>query len=383
MKKIYWRPRSVSRTALVLIGVISVIGLIVVERQKVFGDRQFYPEKTAAAQKAAEAMDRVREQRLLVGPPIDTSTDVAESGILGLPNSVVTSVHGEISAKQTSINPNFAGAVVEMLKNAGVQRGDVVALGVSGSFPALNICTYAAVETLELEPIVIASASASEWGANVPDLLWIDMERVLYDAGIFKTRSMAASLGGFDDNGKGLSEEGMNVVREAIKENELELLENPSFTESVDKRINLYRAAARGRPITCYINVGGGTVSVGTSVGKNLFRPGLNRRPPGLLRDIDGVMPRMINQGVPCIHLINIITLAERYGLPIAPISTPEVGVGDVFRGKDYDQRKVVALLALILASLYGFIRSDIGFRLLRAPAAGKKRGSGHPEPMV
>ncbi|QDU87590.1 hypothetical protein Pla175_09550 [Pirellulimonas nuda] len=383
MKKIYWRPRSVSRTALVLIGVISVIGLVMVERLKVFGDRPFYQEKTIAAQMAEDAMEKIRAQRVLVGPPIDSATDIAQSGLLGLPNSVVTSVHGEISAKQTSINPNFAGAVVEMLKNAGVQRGDVVALGVSGSFPALNACTYAAIETLGLEPVVIASASASEWGANVPDLLWIDMERVLFDAGIFKTRSIAASLGGFDDNGGGLSEEGKKVVREAIKENGLRLLETPSFTESVTDRIDIYREAARGRPITCYINVGGGTVSVGTSVGKKLFSPGLNRRPPGLLGDIDGVMPRMINQGVPCIHLINIITLAELYGLPIAPASMPEVGVGDVFRGYDYDKKKVIALLALILASLYGFIRSDIGFRLLRAPAAGKKRGSGHPEPMV
>lgn len=383
MKKIYWRPRSVSRTALMLIGVVSIIGLFAVERLKVFVDRPYLVEKTAAANLAADAMEKIKEQRLLLGPPLDSSTDVAQSGLLGLPNSIVTSVHGEIGAKQTSINPNFAGVVVDMLKQAGAQRGDVVAVGVSGSFPALNICTYAAIETLELEPLVIASASASEWGANVPDLLWIDMERILAEAGIFKTRCLAASLGGHDDNGKGLTEEGIAKVRKAIDSNGLPLIEVEDFTANVEDRLKRYRDGSRGRPIRCYINVGGGTISVGSSVGKVLFRPGLNLRPPGRVKDLDGVMPRLINEGVPCIHLVNVVQMAERYQMPIAPITIPEAGVGDVFRGLDYDRRKVIATLALILASLYGFIRSDIGFRLLRAPASGKKRGSGHPEPMV
>ena len=44
-----------------------------------------------------------------------------------------------------------------------MKKGDAVAIGYSGSFPALNICVMAAVETLQLEPIGIASASASQW----------------------------------------------------------------------------------------------------------------------------------------------------------------------------------------------------------------------------
>ena len=40
-----------------------------------------------------------------------------------------------------------------MLKEAGVQEGDVVAVGLSGSFPALNICTYAACDVLVLPSV--------------------------------------------------------------------------------------------------------------------------------------------------------------------------------------------------------------------------------------
>jgi hypothetical protein len=42
-------------------------------------------------------------------------------------------------------------------KEANVQEGDVVAVGVSGSFPALNISTYAALESLGVRPLVIST----------------------------------------------------------------------------------------------------------------------------------------------------------------------------------------------------------------------------------
>ena len=130
----------------------------------------------------------------------------------------VTSVLGHLSAKQTSTNPNFAAVLVEMLKEAGVQQGDVVAVGVSGSFPALNICTYAALESLGARPLVISSASASQWGANVPQLMWPDMEHLLLrqkrvdEEGkelppVFSIKSIATSIGGNNDEGEGLTEE--------------------------------------------------------------------------------------------------------------------------------------------------------------------------------
>ncbi|NIP87218.1 MAG: hypothetical protein GTO03_17315, partial [Planctomycetales bacterium] len=54
---------------------------------------------------------------------------------------------------------------------------------------------------------------------------------------------------------------------------------------------------------------------------------------------------------------------------------------GDVFAGEDYNDLLVGVTLAVILISLYGFIRSDVGFRLLRVTTP--KRDRGHPEPMV
>jgi hypothetical protein len=359
------------------------------------------------------------------GFPIDRTMDPAESGLIGLPTSPVTSVIGDVAAKQTSANPNFAAVMVEMLKDCGVQEGDVVAVGMSGSFPALNICTYAACEALKVKPLVISSASASEWGANVPTLLWPDMERLLRrrgkkvpvvdkttgepeldpdgnpvtrEAGLFPFKSIACSIGGIQDRGIGLSEDGLAMVKQGIEKNGLapfrineppistegNIVENlaADFKANVDERMALYQEAAEGKPIKAYINVGGGTVSVGKSVGKLMYSPGVNTRPPRHVREIDGVMPRFSNMGVPVIHIVHINTLAARYGLPLEPVTAPPIGTGGVFSGIDYSKPLVVGVLAFILLSLYSFIRSDVGFRILKASQRSRKSDS-QPEPMV
>lgn len=421
MKKIYWRPRAVSRPALILIALISIAGLSVVERWKISSRQPYFDEKVAAAVLAQKAFNVVKAARIEVGPPIDRLMDPSESGLIGLPMSPVTSVWGEVAAKQTSVNPNFAAVIVDMLKEAGVEEGDCVALGVSGSFPALNICTYAACETLGLKTLVISGSSASQWGANVPALLWPDMERllrrktpilddlgkpVLDDAGkprmsergLFSIRSIASSIGGIQDRGIGMSPEGLELVNASIERNGLtpfradappisaegDVAVNMAldFEANVDERMRLYNEAAEGQPIKAYVNVGGGTASVGKNVGKMMFKAGVNRRPPRHVRDIDGVMPRFINQGIPVLHLVHINTLADRYTMPLEPMTAPPIGEGGVFYGIDYSKPLVFGVLAFILLSLYGFIRSDVGFRLLRASQRSRKNDS-PPEPMV
>ncbi|MCC6493384.1 MAG: poly-gamma-glutamate system protein [Pirellulales bacterium] len=400
MKKIYWRPRSVSRPALLLISLISIAGLVVVERWKISTEQPFLDEKRAAAELALEGFEVIKKARQELGPEIDPSVDPALSGLIGVPISPVTSTRGEISAKQTSINPNFAAVVVQMLKDADVHEGDVVALGVSGSFPALNICTYAACETLKVTPLVISGASASQFGANVPALLWPDMELKLRQNDVFNIKSIACSIGGEQDRGLGLQEEGLKLVVSSIERNGLDVFspgtpptaatETPGqyvpsdidFVANIEERMRLYENHAKGKPIKAYINVGGGTVSVGKNIGKLMFRPGLNLRPPRHVREVDGVMPRLSKQGVPVIHLVHVKTLADRYQLPLEPTVMPSIGSGGVFYGIDYSKPLVVGVLAFVLICLYGFIRSDVGFRMLRRSHGSRKRDE-QPEPMV
>ncbi len=424
MKKVYWRPRAVSRPALVLIGLISAAGLVMVERWKVETPQPYLEEKRAAAVLAQQAFDVIKAARVDVGPPIDKTIDPTESGLIGIPMSPVTTVIGDVSAKQTSVNPNFAAVFVEMLREAGVQEGDVVAVGMSGSFPALNICTYAACETLKVRPLVISSASASQWGANVPALLWPDMELLLRrkgkripvigedgepvldeegeptfrEEGLFTITSIACSIGGHQDRGLGLNEDGLRLVKASIERNGLQpfrleqatpiTAENTladmaaDFLANVNDRMELYEDKAQGKPIKAYVNVGGGMISTGKNIGKLMFHPGLNDRPPRNVREIDGVMPRFAKDNVPIIHVVHVNALANRYTLPLEPTDAPSIGEGGVFMGIDYSKPLVIGTLLFILICLYGFIRTDVGFRMLRASQAKSHRDI-QPEPMV
>ncbi len=381
MKKVYWRPKSVSRTALLLIACFAVGGLILVEAFPVQTKRPYGEDKKNASRKALEAFEMIYYARQQTRVPIDTSADPTGSGLLGLPMSSVTSLAGTLEDKQSTINPNFAAVMVQLLRDAGVKKGDVVAVGVSGSFPALNIATYAALETIQAEPIVIASASSSQWGANIPGLLWLDMERVLNEEGVFKTKSIAASIGGHADRGLRFPEDGLAEIMESIERNQLTLLESKKFEESVEKRMKLYEEKADGRPIVAYVNVGGGMVSVGRTIGKKTFGSGLNEQLPAGANELDGVMVRFSKQGLPVIHIVNIQDLAEKYGLPLEPQSMPKVGDSAVFERFEYRMPLVLAVLLIEMFLLFAFIRSDVGSRLFRK--SGKRRDRSAPEPMV
>ncbi|MCA9633090.1 MAG: poly-gamma-glutamate system protein [Myxococcales bacterium] len=374
MKKIYWRPPSVSRRALALIAAVALIGLSLVETFPQERKQSFHKEKLAAAQLARTAMGRIKEEKQRRGITIDRESDPAGTGLIGHAVTPVTSNTGYIESKQTSTNPNFAAVVVHLLKRAGVENGDVVAVGLSGSFPGLNASTYAALEVLKAKAIVIASAASSEWGANDVELMWLDMEQVLFDAKLISFRATAASRGGIDDRGFGLSPEGRHLIDALIERRGIHKLTPKNLTDSVDQRMQIYRDQAGDRPIKAYINIGGGAASTGTHVGKKLFKPGLNTDVP--YGAIDSVMLRFAQDGVPVIHLSNVKVIAERYGLPIAPQEPPQVGVSRVFVRAEYDERLVVGVILAVGLAMFAFLRLDVGLRIL-----GRRRESSHAHP--
>jgi len=377
--KIYWRPKQVSRIALVAIAALSLCGFLAVERFKVQTKGRYYKEKMAASRLAADAFATLGRERQKQKHKPDPISDPTGSGLMGELMTPVTSNSGSLRAKQTTINPNFAAVVVDMLRRGGVEKGDTVAIGFSGSFPALNVSVLAAMQVLELRPLIISSNAASQWGANDPSFLWIDWERTLVEKKVLAFRSLAASIGGIEDRGLGMSADGRQVIVSAIEKSGVPYMEPKDYQDSVAMRMKIYQDAAGDQPIKAYVNVGGGTTSVGTKVGKHIFQPGLNLRPPVGGPAIDSIMSRFADEGVPVIHLINVNQIARRYGLAVTPAEMPPVGQGTVFSRAEYNPWIAGGLLLAILAALYAFVRSDVGFRLMQL--GGRKRGN--PEPMV
>ncbi|RLB46251.1 MAG: poly-gamma-glutamate system protein, partial [Deltaproteobacteria bacterium] len=268
MKKLYWRPPHVSRTALSLVAIVAVGMLVLVESYPVVRKQDHYGARIAAARLSRDCMEAIKAEKLRLGHKPDPEVDPAETGIIGESLTAVTSNTGFLSAKLTSANPNFAAVLVHLLIEAGVSQGDVVAMGASGSFPGLNVSTYAAIKTLGLKPIIIASTSSSEWGANHVDYLWLDMDRTLQDKQLIDFGAMAATHGGIDDLGVGMTKQGRALLDVAMDRNGVRKLEPTSLADSINKRMGLYDEIASNRPIKAYINVGGGSASVGTHVGK-------------------------------------------------------------------------------------------------------------------
>jgi poly-gamma-glutamate system protein len=228
--------------------------------------------------------------------------------------------------------------------------------------------------------VLISSVGSSQWGANHPELTWPDMEAILHERGLFAARSVAISLGGVDDRAVGLSGRGKDLLRAAIERAGVTALTPQNYADSLDQRMALYREHAGDQEVAAYINVGGGTISVGTRLGKKMFKPGLNRAPPRG-PTVDSVMARFANRGVPVIHLTHLDELAERYGLPRQPPSMRPVGEGTVFEHEVHSRLLAAVALLVIFASMMGLLRFDLGHRLLRTRILAS--APNRPEPMV
>jgi poly-gamma-glutamate system protein len=356
VKSLYWQPRRHSWRTLACVAAVAVAALLSVESFRLKSRQPNHSEKLRAAELTSHAFQVLKDERLKRHDPIDPIVDPTESGLVGLLVSPITTGTGIASAKQTSINPNFAAVVVELLVRAGVKDGSAVAVGLSGSFPALNVATLAAIETLGARPVTISSVGASQWGANLPDLTWLDMEKALVVRGVLAHRSIAVSPGGVDDRALGLDPAGERAIEDAIVRSGLPRLGATGLADSIERRMALYRHAAGDAPLRAFVNVGGGTSSVGTRIGKELFRPGLNRTLPRGAPP-DSVMARFIADGVPVIHLSRIEKLARQHALPQRPTTLPVAGDGAIYVKPMPSRGFAAGAIALVVGLAYVLLR--------------------------
>lgn len=377
MKAMYWRRNSISTPQLIVVAVIAAAGLYTLEGNPGEERDSLFEVKMRAARLSDEMFRAVNLERIRLQIPLDTELDPGGSGLVGPPRSPIVSNEGHLSSKQTSVNPNFAAVFIEMMEEAGVSEGDVVAVNCTGSFPAMNINLYAAIEVLGADPVVVSSVAASEYGATNESLTWLDMERVLFERDLVSFRSAAATMGGVLDIARNHGPEGQEAIREAIERNDRALLYPQGYEEAVDMRLALFEQERRGRPIALFVNVGGGTASVGTADDKHDFRPGLNTSAPRGL-DRASVMRHYLEAGVPVIHVTQIRSLARRYGLEDTPVEMPGPGEGGVFRAQVVNRGLLVGALVTLLILLFAATRFDFATTF-----ASKKASSEGAEPMV
>ncbi len=345
---------------------VSLLCLLFVETNKKLVPQDHYQLKLDAALISKRAFEVIKKERLERGLNISSKFDPAETGLIGKKETVITSDHGVLRSKQISTNPNLAALIVQWFKDIKLKEGDTVAIGMTGSFPALDTSTLAACYVMKLNPIIIVSAAASQWGANLPEYSWLDMFHSIKKQNILPYRVIAASLGGAKDKGAGFEKTGVESLKLTIKRYDIPLIDTDTVSESIDKRLSLYDEAAGSSPIKAYINIGGGVASIGKHFAKNNLskeqkavilsshlKTGVNTQLPVTLANSNSVAVRFLKQGIPVINIKDVSRIAKDYDLK--PWHRyMGIGVGDLFFHQKYNIfYAFISLIIIIVACFF------------------------------
>ena len=355
-------PSAHSKLSVIILLVIAIILFIWVHNSRIWVEQKAYDKKMEAAELTQAAIETIRDFRMEQGYSFDELNDPNKTGLIGDKYSLITTDRGDLTAKLTTLNPNMAAIIVELFEKAKLKAGDVIAVNVTGSMPALNIAVLSAAKVLDLDVIMISSVGASMFGATDPYFTWLDIEALLIEKGIIPYKSIAASLGGGRDLGRGLSKAGRDLIIDAVERNSVILIQEKSLEKNIEKKMELFEEGK----IDLYINVGGGLSSLGDAINGRLLPPGLHKHV--LTRNIPkkGTMFLFAEQGVPVIHLLDIRKLAEDYNLPISPVPLPAPGTGQMFLEERYNLTVTaiaLAILVILVALIIFFDRSQQQFK--------------------
>lgn len=362
MKKMYWHTHNLPRIFIISLCLLTIAGMGVVEHFKKFVPVEYYQLKVDAAHTAKKAFKETKAYRKSQNIPINTNIDPQASGLIGKQLTDITSDPGDIITKQTTINPNIVAIFINWLKQANLRSGDTVAVGATGSFPALDINMLAAIKAMNLKPLIIYSAASSQYGANIPNFTFLDIQHDLYSKGIFNYQPIAASLGGGQDNGHNMSSKGRTTLTETIEKYGYPMIDPSGTIDSVNQRMALYNQASKDKTISAYINIGGGMASIGLKRLQEKTIKGVDNvhsLPTGLITELpislantDSVAVRFLKQGVPIINIHNIgAKLRNQYNLPInAQYSI--IGWGPLFFHETYNEILTAIVLGAIIAVL-------------------------------
>ncbi|MCK4495109.1 MAG: poly-gamma-glutamate system protein, partial [Candidatus Aminicenantes bacterium] len=322
-------------------------------------------EMIEASKIMTEATEGLKECQKEKGISLENNSDINQTGLIGLEFSSITTSVGSLEAKRTTTNPNFAGLIVFLLKEAGVKKGDTIAVGASGSFPGLIVAVLSAAKSMDLRPLVICSLGASQWGANNLDFHWLHMQDCLLKREVFVIEPIELTLGGDLDIGEDMDAEGRALLINDMKESGILFLHESDLVSNVKAKMDLYEEKAGENGIRAFINIGGNWANIGIDAEILKLKPGLVRIKKFPPTDRRGVLYAMAARDVPVIHLLFIKGLVERYGLPWDPVPLPKPGDGKIYQHVREKQPEFffLAVFYMLLVFLVLFFRNKLNTR--------------------
>jgi len=337
--------------------IILLVGLLLIEQTKSTIKTTYYDEQIKAAQLMKTSLEVIKEERLKRNVPVDVKLDTNQTGIIGGEYTRLTTTLGNLAAKRTSTNPAFAALLVKYFKEANLKKGDVIAIGASGSFPALIVAALSAAKALELDPLLIYSIGSSEYGANIPEFTFVQMLDCLNKENILPYSLLAISMGGYLDQAQGMFyPDSQKTIQHIAQVSGVYFINTDSVEENIQQRMQLYRAASSGKPIKAFVNIGGATPNYGNTNASITYPNGLVIAGPKIPDHPErGLIFEYQNLGIPIIHLLNIRGLAVKNGLPIDPTPLPEIREGGVYWRIAYNKYIIILLIAIEFFFILGF----------------------------
>ncbi len=283
------------------------------------------PQMQRASQKMQAASQIIRAEKRTKGLLQSLEIDPNQTGLIGPEYTEITTSLGILEAKRTATNPDLAATIVRTIANMGIKPPGPVVILMSGSLVGANIAAITATEALGLHPLLISSLGSSMFGATDPELTWLDIENLLHEHSLIKARSMIAVIGGGHARGSGLASEGRDAIKASMVRHNIPLLEADNVTDIV-RQLEARIAQAAPSRIALLINVGGSVVGLGTCTNGHLL-------PAGIIQDqfmcndgTPGLILETLNNNIPVLHLLNMRSLAAKWGLPYDPIPLPVPG---------------------------------------------------------
>lgn len=282
--------------------------------------------------------------------------DPRGSGLVGVEWSRLASSPGRLEAKQASTDPRWPALFVRWYRDAGLRPGDRVAIGASGSFPALALASRLAAEEMRLRPVVAASLTASNFGATVESFDFLDIERALVDSRRVARPFDLLTPGAGGDRAEGPEplDQGFVLARiESLRRDAerlgIRVLVPEPGADPVEPRAALLLDPAPG----LFVNIGGhaanqGSGSAALELPRGLTMPGDAGAVLDAIGGVDSVARRALSSGVPVLHVLAVRPLMTEQGLE------PGASIEDLFtRPAPWARACALAAAALLLGALW------------------------------
>ena len=321
-----FRPQIQRTRILFALAFVSLCLVYMVSNSKTYINNFNIDKKYLAVDIMVESINIIKKNKSI------SPSDIYITGLIGDANSDITTIQYKdsliLQSKIATTNPNFSAFIIDLLEESNLEKGDSVAVSMTGSFPGANIAVLSACKALGLNPVIISSLGSSSWGANTINYSWLEIEKKLNDNDILNYQSIGCSIGGENDLGDNLSDDGIELIEEIIAESDVLFINESNLDKNISKKINLFDEIMN---YSAFINIGGNASSLGPGKGKGSIKGGIinpilkddsseiyfdNENSELFYKDFKkSISYHFLDKNIPVINIKNINSLLKDYGV--------------------------------------------------------------------